>query len=111
MAWIGAILQMLLRTPAPGFADFAVLGILFCTAAYGGRLVRRLGLASAIVGSFVAATYLVNLPSAAHGSIPSLAENFRPFLAAQLGLLALFGLLSRTRRRARESRRAQALAE
>jgi signal transduction histidine kinase len=117
VAWVGAALQMLLRTQAPGFADFAVLGILFCTAAYGGRRVRWLGLASAVVGSFVAATYLVVAPGSAFGFTPSLAENFHAFLAALLGLLALLGLswtlglLSRTRRRARESRRAQALAE
>ena len=117
VAWLGAALQMLLRTQAPTFADVAVLGILFCTAAHGGRPVRWLGLASAVAGSFIAATYLVVAPSGAYGFTASLAGNFRTFLAALLGLLALLGLswtlglLSRTRRRARESRQAQALAE
>ncbi len=83
-AWLGAILQMALSVSAPSFADLAALGVLYCTASYGA--------AAAI-------------------------DFARAFLFPLFGLLALLGLswtlglLTRTYRRARDSRRAQALAE
>ncbi|MBT1636821.1 sensor histidine kinase [Clavibacter michiganensis] len=57
VAWAGAVIQMGAGVGVePG--DLAVAGVVYCTAAYGGRLVRALGLASALVGGVVAALYL-----------------------------------------------------
>ncbi|WP_457768044.1 DUF7134 domain-containing protein, partial [Clavibacter michiganensis] len=65
VAWTGAIVQMGAGAGVePG--DLAVAGVVYCTAAYGGRVVRALGLASAIVGGVVAACYL----SYASGRVP-----------------------------------------
>ncbi|MCU1414296.1 MAG: hypothetical protein JWN80_1636 [Microbacteriaceae bacterium] len=119
LAWVGAIVQMLFRVNAPAFVDVAVLGVLYCTAAYGGRLVRWVGLASAVVGSLVAELYLVILPFfGEYGfAYPNVSDAIRSFVIAFFGLLAVLGLswtigqLVRTYRRARDSRRAQALAE
>ncbi|KQX07089.1 MULTISPECIES: sensor histidine kinase [unclassified Leifsonia] len=58
VAWIGAIVQ-LATLGDPGAGDIAILGVLYATAAYGSRLVRWLGLASAVLGSAVATAYLV----------------------------------------------------
>jgi signal transduction histidine kinase len=65
VAWAGAIIQMGAGAGVePG--DLAIAGVMYCTAAYGGRIVRALGLASAIVGGVVAALYL----SYAAGRVP-----------------------------------------
>ncbi|MES2171698.1 MAG: histidine kinase [Actinomycetota bacterium] len=116
-AWLGAILQMALSVSAPSFADLAALGVLYCTASYGGRVVRWLGLASAVAGAVIATLYL-ELGSFTTSFGAAAAIDFaRAFLFPLFGLLALLGLswtlglLTRTYRRARDSRRAQALAE
>ncbi|PPF57401.1 two-component sensor histidine kinase [Clavibacter michiganensis] len=65
VAWAGAVIQMGAGSSVePG--DLAIAGVVYCTAAYGGRVVRALGLASAIVGGVVAASYL----SYAAGRVP-----------------------------------------
>jgi signal transduction histidine kinase len=122
LAWAAAIVQMLSGI-APDPADLAILPVLYTTAAYGRSVVKWAGLASAIVGPFVIAAYLVLIPAAveptlytgtAMGTIPYVVW-FSSFV--YFGFLALFalswtlGLLSKTWRNARESRRAQALAE
>ncbi len=117
LAWLGAILQMALHVAAPSFVDLAALGVLYCTASYGGRVVRWLGLASAVAGSAIATLYLEVGPVATGFIGPGPTDVARAVLFPFFGLLALLGLswtlglLTRTYRRARDSRRAQASAE
>lgn len=129
LAWLGAIIQMTAHLSSPAFADVAVFGVLFASAAYGSRLVSRLGLASAIVGSVLAVLYIEYLPLviqsgffALNGNsvyVPSddLATIIRDTLILLFGCLAMLGLswtlglLYRVGARARESRAAQSLAE
>jgi len=58
IAWLAAFVQMFARESATVF-DFAAAGVLYATAAYGDRVVRWLGFASAFVGAFIATGYLV----------------------------------------------------
>jgi signal transduction histidine kinase len=119
VSWAAAIIQMASQLPAPNYYDVAALGVLYCTAAYGGRVVRWLGLASAVVGAVVATLYIVVLPFLQQygSSYSNPADAVRSIIAAFVGLLALLGLswtlglLVRVFRRARDSRRAQVLAE
>ncbi|MCU1421668.1 MAG: putative bacteriochlorophyll 4-vinyl reductase [Microbacteriaceae bacterium] len=119
VAWAAAIIHMALQLPAPNYYDVAALGVLYCTAAYGGRLVRWLGLASAVLGAAIATVYIVVLPFVQEygSSYPNAGDAVRSIVAAFVGLLALLGLswtlglLVRVFRRARDSRRAQVLAE
>ncbi|MET4782299.1 histidine kinase [Glaciihabitans sp. UYNi722] len=127
IAWVAAIIQMVSAGTVPAFADFAVFGILFCTGSYGGRVVRWLGLASAGLGAVIATFYIVALPVIAqYGPWATSTDSsfvlaggdlLRSLVLTLFGFLAVFGLswtlglLARTLRRARESRRAQALAE
>lgn len=57
VAWVAAILQMVALSDLQLY-DAAVLGVLYSTAAHGGRTVKWVGLASAVVGAFVATFYL-----------------------------------------------------
>ena len=117
VAWVAAILQMATSAIAPTVSDLAVLGVLYATAAYGGRIVRWVGLASAGIGAVIAAGYLVLLPQWTGGTSNSPDEVTRAFLTSFVGLLALLGLswtlgqLARIYRRARDSRLAQVVAE
>ena len=117
VAWVAAILQMATSAIAPTVSDLAVLGVLYATAAYGGRIVRWVGLASAGVGAVMAAGYLVLLPQWTGGTSNSPDEVTRAYLTSFVGLLALLGLswtlgqLARIYRRARDSRLAQVVAE
>ena len=124
VAWAAAILQMATAATTPDFSDFAALGVLYCTAAYGGRVVRWVGLASAGVGAVIATIYLIIVPVVReYGSkigttgYPQVEDTVRSSIAAFIGLLALLGLswtlgqLARIYRRARDSRRAQIAAE
>jgi len=122
IAWFGAIVQMAVSLP-PDAANLAILAVLYATARYGTATVKWLGLASAIVGAFVATTYflVVGYLSAvtANGDtvftvVPQLAFigafSFGGSLAV-LGLSWTAGLLAKTWRNARESRELQAAAE
>ncbi|HEY0259423.1 MAG TPA: histidine kinase [Lacisediminihabitans sp.] len=126
IAWASAITQMALHATAPAFADIAVFAVLYVTAAYGGRVVRWIGLGSVGVGAIVATLYLAVLPWIAQyvGWLGFASGYDRPagemlhsavFLfvgsLAALGLPWTIGLLARTYVRARESRRAQRAAE
>jgi len=117
VAWAAAILQMATSAITPTVSDLAVLGVLYATAAYGGRVVRWAGLASAGVGALVASGYLVLVPQWNGGTSGTVDEVTRAFLTSFVGLLALLGLswtlgqLARIYRRARDSRRAQIAAE
>lgn len=114
VAWGGAILQMALGR-APTFADIAIFGVLYATAAYGTTRVYWAGFASAVFGALVITLYLFLGPSFASGG---LALQTLPLVVAVLvaALFALLlswtvGALVRTAIRAKESRAAAALAE
>ncbi|MFI5060460.1 MAG: sensor histidine kinase, partial [Actinomycetales bacterium] len=120
LAWLAAILQMTTGHSIQ-FSDVGVLVVLYATAAYGDRVVRWSGLISAGVGAVVASLYLT-LTSALSPSYLDLLSSAIAQLALQfaflfvvsitvLGLSWVLGLLMRTWRTARVSRRAQAAAE
>lgn len=119
-AWLGALVQMALLLESPQFYDLAVLAILFTTASYGGRIVRWLGLGSAVLGSIIATLYLAFFNGSLSSVGPSLSSLpsrlstvaliFFGCLAA-LGLSWTLGLLARAVRRSRQSREAQVVAE
>ncbi|MEO8263271.1 MAG: sensor histidine kinase, partial [Pseudolysinimonas sp.] len=122
IAWAVCLWQVLSDIP-PNVSNLAVLAILYTTSAYGTRLVRWIGFASAIVGALVVAAS-VTLPQVLDqlvvGDLSSV-FNLRSYVAA--GLLVFTssavafllswtsGLLVRTWWRARDSRRAAAVAE
>jgi hypothetical protein len=57
IAWAAALLQMGMLRDLQLY-DAAVLGVLYSTAAHGGRIVKWLGLASAGAGALLATGYL-----------------------------------------------------
>jgi signal transduction histidine kinase len=88
IAWAGAIIQMGAGASVePG--DIAIAGVVYCSAAYGGRITRALGLTSAIVGGVVAALYL----SYAAGRVPVGRLAFSTGEWADFATLFLFLLL------------------
>jgi len=88
VAWVGAIVQMGAGSGVePG--DVAIAFVVYCTAAYGGRIVRALGLASALVGGVVAALYL----SYAAGRVPIGSVAFSTGEWTAFATLVLFLLL------------------
>ncbi|RNE58569.1 sensor histidine kinase [Cryobacterium tepidiphilum] len=107
LAWPAALLQMA-SGAGPGFVDIAVLAVLFATSAYGDRVTRLAGLASVAVGSLTAAGYLF---LQAHRGAPITAATWASLATllvgcvAVLGLAWTLGLLLRTWRTARDSRR------
>jgi signal transduction histidine kinase len=114
IAWAGALLQIGLGRP-PGFADIAIFGVLYATAAYGSRAVYWAGLASALVGALVITVYLMAGPVFAGGGLSwqtlPLALVMLVAAAFALGLAWTIGALVRTAVRARENREAQQRAE
>lgn len=128
VAWVGAIVQMVALL-SPSVIDLAILPVLYAAASYGGVVVRRLGLASALVGALVVTLYTNVLPlviGVGVGNIPiigaELTSGFLPkYLlpivlvfgtSAVLFLLSwTLGLLARTWRNAREARIAAQVAE
>lgn len=119
-AWAGSIVQMASFLESPQFYDLAVLAILFTTASYGGRILRWVGLGSAVLGSIIATVYLaffngaLNSVNLSLSNLPrglsTVALLFFGCLAA-LGLSWTLGLLARAVRRSRQSREAQVVAE
>ena len=120
VAWLSAVIQMTTGHSIQ-VSDVGILVVLYATAAYGDRIVRWAGLISSGVGAVVAALYLsltaavsqdyLNLLS---GAITRLALEFAFLFVVSLTVLGLswvLGLLMRTWRNARFSRRAQAEAE
>jgi len=120
LAWAGALLQMVGLRDLQLY-DTAVLGVLYATAAYGGRRVKWVGLASAVLGAIVATVYLVFVPPAS-GMGPLAAASPEPYgwalwfgflLTASLAVLVLAwtaGLLVRAVRDSREIRRREEVA-
>ncbi|MFI8566393.1 sensor histidine kinase [Rhodococcus sp. NPDC078407] len=119
LAWVLAVLQMV-GGVLPLSADTAIFAILYCSAAYGDNVVRRLGLLSAVVGGVIAALYLAYVngnpfgePTEEGFQEPRLAQ-FALLLAglwAMLGLSWALGRLAYARRSAIESAHARELAE
>ncbi len=122
VAWFGALVQMGALLP-PDAANLAILAVLYSTARYGTSTVKWLGLASAVVGAFMATAYFLLTGFVAVGStnfdsifavIPRLAFVGAFSLGGSLAVLGLSwtaGLLVRTWRTARESRELQRVAE
>jgi signal transduction histidine kinase len=120
VVWVAAITQIALQLPVIT-ADIAILVVLYATAAYGGRITRWAGLASAGVGAVVAAGYLTFFrfgPDSLEalfeqGNLAGTVTNFVTLLVASAGVLGLawtLGFLVRTWRRARVSRSRAAAA-
>lgn len=116
LAWALAVVQMAGSVLVLS-SNVAIFGILYCSAAYGDRLVRRAGLASAVLGGVVAAWYLTYVSHdpfvSGDESVGSL-QQFAVVLAALwavLGLSWALGRLSYARRTAIESKHAKELAE
>ncbi|AYJ51728.1 sensor histidine kinase [Rhodococcus sp. P1Y] len=116
LAWALAVVQMAGSVLVLS-SNVAVFGILYCSAAYGDRLLRRLGLASAVVGGIVAAWYLTYVSHDPFVSGDEAVGNLQQFvivlaaLWAVLGLSWALGRLSYARRSAIEAAHAQELAE
>lgn len=117
VAWVGALLQMALGLP-PLPVDVAIFGVLYATAAYGTRVVSRLGLVSAFVGAVAVAGYLLGPPllasAAGIGDVANVLFVAVPVALAMLFALGLswtIGALVRTSARARRTREAQTRAE
>ncbi|OZE87898.1 two-component sensor histidine kinase [Rhodococcus sp. 15-649-2-2] len=119
LAWVLAVVQMVSGV-LPLSADTAIFAILYCSAAYGDNVVRRLGLASAVVGGVIAALYLAfvdgnpfGAPTDAGFQEPRLlqAAVLLAALWAMLGLSWALGRLAYARRTAIESAHARELAE
>jgi signal transduction histidine kinase len=126
VAWVGALVQMVFAlgwTTPYRLADLFIPAIVYASSAYGSDLLRRLGLISAIVGTFVGTTYLLAMQTFTRYGLsltmgPADAFNVAVtgaglflVLLALLGLPWLAGLVVRTRGVARMSREAQLLAE
>lgn len=120
IVWVAAITQIALQLHVIT-ADVAILVVLYATAAYGGRITRWAGLASAGLGAVVAAGYLTLSrygPDSLEvlfeqGDLAGAVTNFVTLFVASAGVLGLawtLGFLVRTWRRARVSRSRAAAA-
>ena len=115
VVWFAALAQMFAGLTVQPY-DVAVLAVLYATSAYGSRVVKWLGLASAGLGGLVAAIYLIarQLFPSGGGSAVEVLLSFVFLLVASwavLGIAWTVGQLVRTRSAAADSRRAQTLAE
>ena len=116
IAWVTAALQLALDL-SPDPSNLAIFIVLYATAAYGSPVTKWLGFASTFVGASIIALYVVVLP-ATRGDFPvaaaDLALSSSVAFLSFLGLFLLswtFGLLVKTFSKARDSSRAQTLAE
>jgi len=120
IAWAAAILQMVALRDLQLY-DAAVLGVLYSTAAHGGRVVKWAGLASAGAGAIIATVYLGVVKPLLGGAafIGGTGDAFGVtfmigfLFVASIAVLVLAwtaGLLARSVRDAREVRRREDLA-
>lgn len=84
VAWVAALAQMLLLRDLQLY-DAAVLGVLYSTAAHGGRVVKWLGLGSAGVGAVLATVYLA--------VVKPLIDGAAAMSGDPLGMLVITGML------------------
>jgi signal transduction histidine kinase len=121
LAWVFSITQMVVGL-YPNLYNVATIVVIYTTAAYGGRVVRWIGLASVVLGAFVAATYLAILGSGlgvsetlfGWSSLPRIAIQLVLLFGVLLAVLAppwLLGLLVRAITTTRENRLARGRAE
>ena len=120
IAWAAAIVQMVALRDLQLY-DAAVLGVLYSTAAHGGRVLKWVGLGSAAAGAIVATVYLgvlkpllggaafIARPGDALGATFMLGFLFVASIAV-LVLAWTAGLLARSVRESREVRRREDLA-
>jgi len=112
--WTAALLQMAVLIPATG-VDVAVLGVAYASAAYGGRTVRLVGLASAVVGGMLTAVYLTLSSRQSYFSpVGGGSHVLVTLIAVAIGMVTLFGLswtLGLLVRTVRQSREAKVQAE
>ena len=112
-AWVGALVQMAAGL-APLPINFAILLVLYATAAWGSRRVLWAGIISAGAGAVIAGVY-ITLINGIDASNFGLSVGAASLLVAvsilALGLAWVSGLLWRIVLRARGIRKAQALAE
>lgn len=118
IAWAAALLQMGMLRDLQLY-DAAVLGVLYSTAAHGGRLVKWLGLASAGAGALLATGYLAiakpvfDQAAPVGDSVWSTLFTAGFLLVASIAVLVLAwtaGLLVRSVRDGREVRRREEVA-
>ncbi len=120
IAWAAAIVQMAALRDLQLY-DTAVLGVLYSTAAHGGRIVKWLGLASAGAGAIIATLYLVLLKpltgattlTADPPDVVSLTLWLGASFVGSIAVLVLAwtaGLLVRAVRESREIRRREEIA-
>ncbi|SFR78754.1 Signal transduction histidine kinase [Agromyces sp. CF514] len=115
IAWAAATVQMAALRDLQ-FYDFAVLGVLYSTAAHGGRLVKWLGLVSAGAGALIATLYLQVVMPVFDGVGGLGPENLFAaafIFVASVAVLVLAwtaGLLARSVRDGREVRRREEVA-
>ncbi|MCU1440728.1 MAG: sensor histidine kinase [Rhodoglobus sp.] len=122
VAWAGVFVQ-LVALLNPDASNLAILAVLYTTSRYGGTTTKWLGLASAGVGSVLAAAYMLAkgffvtgflFSPTSPGEVVKLTQYFVAGLFAALAVLGLswtLGLLAKTWATARQSRRDQVRAE
>lgn len=121
IAWLFSFAQMSLGL-YPNVYNVATLLVLYTTSAYGGRIIRWVGLGSVGAGSLTAATYLTFMGSGMGVSETLFGWSDLPMIVLQFGLLAgalltalglpwLLGLLVRAVIKTRESSAARGKAE
>ncbi|POH62030.1 sensor histidine kinase [Cryobacterium zongtaii] len=117
IAWVSALAQMLAGLPVLT-GNFAVLAVLYATAAYGDRMLRWVGLVSVGIGAVLAAGYIAVIQQGAlsigdalaQGNAAGLVWSFVATLIASVAVLGLswtLGLLMRTWQTARAGRLSQ----
>jgi signal transduction histidine kinase len=124
IAWVTALFQMYFASLGPILPDLALLGVVYATAAHGGRTVKWLGFASIFVAAVLGAVYLewgsghpsvgvnVTVRSIAEAAVILVRVVFYfGLMIALLGLPWTAGNLIRTRLLARDSQSARARAE
>ncbi len=118
IAWASALAQMLMLRDLQLY-DAAVLGVLYSTAAHGGRVLKWLGLASAGVGALLATGYLAVVKPLLDGAGFGFTGVMGTILASGILLVAAIavlvlawttGLLVRSVRDTREVRRREEVA-
>ena len=121
LAWVFSFAQMAIQM-YPNLYNLATILVLYTASAYGGRIVRWVGLASVGAGSFIAAAYLTLIGSGLGVSETLFGQYQLPSVIMQFGLLFgalltalgapwLFGLLVRAVVRTRESTAAKVEAQ
>lgn len=120
LSWAAALAQMYVVGAEPGPLDFAILAVVYSTAAYGNRPVKFLGLGSVGIGALLGSLFLTLgntgflFGTSVGVGVPELVLRFLFQFVAMLVLLGLpwtVGQLVRARMAARQSREAELAAQ